>query len=119
MPKTAICPHCQSGERLATVERIIGYAGCEITVNDDGSIEPEFDGYTRMDWDSSTTIGYWCVDCEQGLTAAELVGEIAVEPVPPVVQPARSQSLADALSRSTTNRHNTELARRFTEESAP
>jgi hypothetical protein len=53
------CPNCKDATRLATIEEILGSAGCE--VSDDGEIN--HDGYTEVHWDTSTTTGIECRSC--------------------------------------------------------
>lgn len=104
------CPHCGSSESLATTEQLTGYAGCTLTVNEAGEIEPTHDGYTDIDWDSSRTTGYWCKDCGTSLSEEELRSTM---PPPPerVTPPKRTAPLADVLSRSAENRRRIALAR--------
>lgn len=62
------CPFCDGG-RLATEETLIGFAGV-LAVTADGDVE--WDGYTRVVWDSSdTTLDkqgrpvLFCQDCDE------------------------------------------------------
>lgn len=68
------CPTCGETESLATTERLYGAALCnEITAEG-----PEYEGYTEMDWDSSTTVGVECGGCGWAYRGADWLDQLVV-----------------------------------------
>jgi hypothetical protein len=55
--KAMVCPACGEGDGLATVEELVGTA--HVTFYGDDLV---WDGWTDVDWNSSTTVGL-CCDC--------------------------------------------------------
>lgn len=61
------CRQCGDVDSARSIERL--YGTCDIDgVDDDG--EPEFCGYTDMDWDSSTSVKFACANCDAEVTAS-------------------------------------------------
>jgi hypothetical protein len=58
-----MCPECGDPSQLATIERVLGFAGAVMTVDDDGELDLEYTGGTDMVWDDSQTIGVICTAC--------------------------------------------------------
>lgn len=57
---------CSCGsEDLSTVESLSGLAPARVRRLPDGRLDIEFSGWTDVDWDSSTTTGYWCNACQE------------------------------------------------------
>lgn len=57
-----LCPAC-GYSTLSTIEQLFGYAGAAASRDDTGEVKLVWDGDTRMDWDSSTTVGIMCDEC--------------------------------------------------------
>jgi hypothetical protein len=55
------CPRCRSTD-LGTLENLLGTAGCRVR-RIGGELEFVHDGWTDVDWDSSTSIGITCRSC--------------------------------------------------------
>ena len=56
MSEPLSCPECGKSDQLATTERLIGLALCEVYDNK----EVVYEGSTEILWDSSETIGISC-----------------------------------------------------------
>lgn len=64
MATTLLCPNCGRGTNLGTIEKITGIALLNrVERQSDGETVSEFDDETKMDWDSSVTVGVTCRDC--------------------------------------------------------
>ncbi len=63
-----ICPNCGTpGFRLASEERVYGYASIVLEGTPVTGFTAEWGGETDMDWNSSTTMVYLCRDCDSVL----------------------------------------------------
>lgn len=79
-PKYAplVCPVCQS-DNLGTTEEISGVACCHAYVEvASGQRLIEHDGWTDVCWDSSTTIGMECRDCQWHSKSANWLIELVL-----------------------------------------
>ena len=66
------CPGCGVTDQLSTIEELFGYAGCTLVRREDGVVEVDFEGYTDVDYGSSSTVGLHCGACEGDWYLAEL-----------------------------------------------
>lgn len=57
------CPKCENTESLGTIEQLRGYAGGVFSIQENGELAIRWYGETKVDWDSTKTVGYICVDC--------------------------------------------------------
>lgn len=76
-----ICRFCGADDSFSSIERITGYAKINSIESDpDPALKPEIDyeGWTEIDWDSSTTVGWCCENCN---TEKDSLSELVKEPV--------------------------------------
>jgi len=79
---TLRCPGCGSAE-IATNELL--KASCRgratLAIEPDGELRPEFhhDGWTDVNWDSSTTIGVECRSCTWSYTGASPLDHLTID----------------------------------------
>lgn len=60
---TLCCPACGSSD-LATIEDLLGSAGCEVFRDGKtGEGVHNYDGWTEVSWDSSESKGFECRSC--------------------------------------------------------
>jgi|GEM_PF-5481108 len=59
-PNPPTCPNCNDGEGLASVESVEGH--CRIDI-DDATGEWSHGDDTTMNWQTSTTTGWYCHNC--------------------------------------------------------
>ena len=68
---TLVCPNCGSTD-LATIEDLSGSAHCKAVLDPDtGARSVEYDGWTEVHWDSSTSMGIECRSCGWEQEAAQ------------------------------------------------
>ena len=79
---TLRCPGCGSTD-LATSE-LLTASSCgraTLTIEPDGELRPEFhhDGWTDVNWDSSTTVGVECRSCMWSYTGADSLEQLTID----------------------------------------
>lgn len=68
-----VCPNCGNGDELASIEQLQGTCRGAFEVVGD-AIQFFGDGYTDIEWDTSTTIGWMCKNCwREGHVLTDLI----------------------------------------------
>lgn len=76
-----VCPRCDRGDGLSTTERLSGDAAIvEVTIAPNGTRDFMWAGETKVDWDSSTTVGANCCYCGWFYEGDDWLDQLAVEP---------------------------------------
>lgn len=71
--KTLHCPNCKKPDLLATIEELEGFAECT-KITSDG---PEWNGSTEVIYDSSTTVGVYCQECDWEYRGSDWLDKLA------------------------------------------
>jgi hypothetical protein len=71
------CPEC-GGQGLATLEQLEGLCLSDFTVDEVDVVHSEPHGYTEILWDTSTTIGVVCRECDWSSNHPEWAAQLAV-----------------------------------------